>query len=86
MKSFIENLIFILEAIGFICTTTVFIILITIYLANRLSWSIDNPWPETITDFGIEICIVTTIIMIQIKIWDEIFNYTDKFFERRRRR
>lgn len=82
----LEKLIFILEALGFIGITTLFIALITIYLANRLSWSIDNPWPETVTDFGIEICAVTTITMIQIKIWDGIFNYTDKFFERRRRR
>lgn len=81
-----EKLIFILEVLGFIGFTTLFIILITIYLATRLSWSIDNPWPETVTDFGIEICAVTTITMIQIKIWDWIFNYTDKFFERRRRK
>lgn len=82
----VEKLIFILEALCFVSITALFIILITIYLANRLSWSIDNPWPETVTDFGIEICVVSTITMIQIKIWDEIFNYTDKFFERRRRK
>lgn len=82
----LEKLIFVLEVLGFVSITALFIILITIYLANRLSWSIDNPWPETVTDFGIEICVVSTITMIQIKIWDKIFNCTDKFFERRRRR
>lgn len=82
----LEKLIFILEVLGFVSITALFIILITIYLANRLSWSIDNPWPETVTDFGIVICAVLTITMIQIKIWDKIFNCTDKFFERRRRR